>query len=373
MAEKFLLKHVLNAHLVDVMSQKFHSVYSGFDITGFTGYVIPKLADLELKDRAKLISQGLYRSLPNDYSLAIKILIDSMKTPLKKEDDLGRYAELYYMPYAEFISTYGQQHFKESMEANYQLIKVFTAEFSVRIFIENYPSKSMKLLHKWVEDENHHIRRLVSEGTRPRLPWASRLPTFQENPGPVLGLLEKLKADPELYVRRSVANNLNDIAKDHPDLVIETLKSWKANRNQFTDWIVRHASRSLIKSGHKEALILQGFDRNIRVQITCFHANQTVRFGTFLEFKFDLQNTEKHEAPLVVDFVLYFKKANGKLAPKVFKLTEKKLMRNQVLHIKKKHPIKPISTRKYYNGTQCVSIQVNGSEILKQEFELIGV
>jgi 3-methyladenine DNA glycosylase AlkC len=264
------------------------------------------------------------------------------------------------------------------MHANYKHTKVFRAEFSVRYFIENYPQESMKLLRTWLKDENHHVRRLVSEGTRPRLSWASRLPASQKDPMPVISLLDGLKADPELYVRRSVANNLNDIVKDHPNVVIETLKACSKNKNEHKDWIVKHASRSLIKMGHSEALILQGFDPNVKVQINNFQSNEFVQFGEYLEFEylefdFDLLNQEKVDARVVVDFVVYFKKANGKLSPKVFKLSEKKLKLQEILKISKRHPILEISTRKYYNGMQRLAIQANGKEIAEEEFELLGI
>ncbi|MDC1222144.1 DNA alkylation repair protein [Salibacteraceae bacterium] len=355
------------------MSRNITSVFGSFDASSFKEYINPKLSSLALKDRAKLIAEGLTKYLPSEYPKAIDILVRSMEIPLKEDDNLGRYAEFYFMPFAEFISRNGKLCFKESMEANYELTKVFTAEFSVRYFIENYPTESLMLLDKWTNDNNLHVRRLVSEGTRPRLPWASRLPGFQKDPKPVLKLLEKLKTDQELYVRRSVANNLNDIAKNHPDVVIETLKNWKKDQNSHTNWIVKHASRSLIKSGHKGALMLQGFDPDVQMSIEKFNATKIVRFGEYLEIDFDLISQDETDVSVVVDFVVYFKKGNGKLSPKVFKLTEKKLVPEQRLTIAKRHPIRPMSTRKYYNGIQRLAIQVNGKEIAEQEFELIGV
>ncbi len=373
MAETFLLKHILSPQLVQLLGRRVKTIYPDFDEKRFGDFVIPKLEPLALKERAKLMASALHEFLPNTYEDSISILISVMQTPLTEEDNLGRYKEFFFMPIAEFISQYGQEYFHESMRANYELTKVFTAEFSIRIFIEKYPKESLALLHKWAMDVNYHVRRLVSEGTRPRLPWASRLPEFQRNPEPVLELLEKLKNDPELYVRRSVAHNLNDIAKDHPDLVVERLFAWKNESNENTNWIVRHASRSLIKSGHPEALLLQGFNPSVKVVVKNLVLNGVVHFGDYLEFGFDLANEEEKEVSIVVDFVIYFKKFSGKLAPKVFKLTERKLKASQTIHLVKRHPIKPISTRKYFNGEQRIAIQVNGKETATIPFVLVGV
>lgn len=372
MAETFLLKNILNPQLTQVLGQRIKLIQPDFDLYGFVEFVVKDLEPLALKERSKLIARGLYEFLPSDYEESILTLISAMQTPLTEADNLGRYKEFFYMPFGEFISQYGQEYFHESMLANYELTKVFTAEFSIRIFIEKYPKDALALLHQWAMDENYHVRRLVSEGTRPRLPWASRLPEFQRNPEPVLELLEKLKNDPELYVRRSVANNLNDIAKDHPDLVVERLFEWKNESNENTNWIVKHASRSLIKSGHPEALLLQGFNPSVKVEVKNLVLNGVVHFGDYLEFDFDLINEEGRDELVVVDFVIYFKKASGKLAPKVFKLTEKKLKAKETLHLSRRHPIKAISTRKYYNGEQKLAIQINGNESISVPFELRG-
>lgn len=371
MAESFLLKNVLNPNLIAVMGRNIKSVFIDFDEKRFYKGATKILDDLELKERAKMISDQLRLALPESYPVAIDILVRSMAIDLKDKDGFGRYMELYFLPYAEFIARYGLEHLEESKAAMYALTKVFTSEFCIRPFIERYPEEMMQTLKKWVVDGNHHVRRLVSEGTRPRLPWASRLPAFQKDPRPVLELLEHLKDDPELYVRRSVANNLNDIAKDHPDLVLELLKRWKRIDNAGTQYIVRHATRTLIKDGHNEALILLGFDPKAPVSVTTLTLDNEVRFGNDLSFEFELKNTGTQANDFVVDFVIYFMKSNKSLAPKVFKLKTKHLAAGEAISIQKKHPIKPISTRKYYDGTHHLAIQVNGIERIRKPFELI--
>jgi len=357
------------------MARNLRTVHPDFDTNLFCERTVTELDLLELKQRAQLIADSLHQHLPKDYEEAIAVLIALMKIPLDTSDQLGRYSEFYFLPVAEYIHAYGKNHFEQSMRANYELTKVFTAEFSVRVFIEQYPEKSLGLLKKWARDPNHHVRRLVSEGTRTRLPWAGRLRIFQENPAPVIELLEMLKSDPDLYVRRSVANNLNDIAKDNPGLVIDTLTRWQSsnNRDSNTDWIIKHASRTLIKNGYSEALKLQGFDPNAEIALHNLKLTKTLRFGEKLNFDFTLKNDDDADHNLVVDFVVYFKKANGALAPKVFKLRELKLKAGEEVHISKSHPIKPITTRKYYNGKQALAIQVNGKEYEKESFAINGV
>lgn len=371
MAETFLLKNILSPRLVAVMGRNIQQVWPAFDRTAFEKSIVDGLEGRALKERSKWISSHLQASLPKDYPEAIGILLDSFQSPVTEADRLGKYSEFYYMPIADFVAAYGLDHFQVSMQANREITQRFTAEFSVRPFIQRYPEQCMELLHHWTQDESHHVRRLVSEGTRPRLPWAGRLSAFQTNPAPVLELLEKLKADSELYVRRSVANNLNDIAKDNPDVVMKTLARWNKSQNEGTQWIIKHASRTLIKDGHTEALLLQGFDPNASLAISGFNASEQVEFGTALDFSFVLENTGKKANDFVIDFVVYFKKANGKLAPKVFKLANKKLKAGEKLTLKKSHPIKPITTRTYYPGVHKLALQVNGLERDTRCFELL--
>jgi hypothetical protein len=197
------------------------------------------------------------------------------------------------------------------------------------------------------------------------------LPEFQKDPSEVLELLELLKDDDELYVRRSVANNLNDIAKDHPDIVIETLKKWNYSASDGTKWIIKHASRSLIKDGHPEALELLGFKYGVNINITDFQASETVKFGEALLFSFELSSLEKDSVNLMVDYVIHHVKANGKTSPKVFKLAKKTLAPSEKSTVQRKHAMRPISTRKYYPGTHSLEIQVNGKILARKDFELI--
>jgi 3-methyladenine DNA glycosylase AlkC len=227
------------------------------------------------------------------------------------------------------------------------------------------------MLEQWAEDENCLARRLASEGTRPRLPLAPRLPQFIKDPRPVLKLLDKLKADPTLLVRRSVANNLNDIAKDNPDVVVEILRAWQKSRDKDTQWLINHASRTLIKQGHREALALLGYPPNPAITVQNLRlGSSAVNLGEVLCFSFEIESVANESQNLMIDYVIHHMKANGKLAPKVFKLTSKKLKAGETVRLSKKHSFKLINTRVYYPGWHKVGVQVNGQVLAEADFEL---
>jgi len=372
MEEGFLFKDVFNPTLVERMGQRIKTVWPEFNETSFRKSIVSKLDHLSLSERSELICQSLYSHLPPEYSNAVNVLLSTFKEATEAKE-LSGFDGFYFMPIARYVSTYGldQKDFNLSMKALIAITKRFTSEDAIRPFIRKYPNETFKYLHQWTEDDNLHVRRLVSEGTRPRLPWSSALKEFQVDPGPVLELLEKLKEDPELYVRRSVANNLNDIAKDHPGLVLKTLKRWKKIENKGTQWIITHASRTLLKQGLPEALELLGYPTDVKIEVEHLKLNKkTCRMGDEIEFSFKIISKAKQEQNLMIDFVVHYMKANGKKASKVFKLSKKKLPANQVLNFSKRLSFKTISTRKYYVGSHEIHIQINGKLYGKVEFEL---
>ncbi len=371
MEENFKLKEIINPALVGKMASDIKAVWPGFKQKAFQKKVVEGLNPLSFSERAHWVMLQMAAFLPADYPTAIQILQQSFGPEQAEEKEEGDYSSFYYWPHAKFVEHYGLDHFDLSIKALYEITKRFTAEFSIRAFITRYPEKMMTLLHQWVEDDNHHVRRLVSEGSRPRLPWAGRLPQFQQDPQPVIELLEKLREDPELYVRRSVANNLNDIAKDHPEIVVEVLNRWSQIDNPDTQWIIKHAARTLIKSGHTEVLSLLGYSPNVNVSISDFEVDPQVKQGEKLHFSFTLTSHEKRPINLMIDYLVYFMKANGEQKPKVFKLAKKTLKPGESLILKKTQSFRPISTRVYYPGTHGVEIQVNGKLLEKKPFKLI--
>lgn len=370
MEENFQVRDVFNENVVNQLAGNLARAWQGFDARGFSNSINSQLKTLTFSERSNLIRDSLWEYLPKDYPRALKIIMKSLPPELLNCEMTG-FDNFIILPQNEFVAKYGLEHYDLSMQALYEMTKRFTAEGAIRPFIQKYPERTLAILSDWAEDENCHVRRLVSEGTRPRLPWTMQLKQFIEDPRPVLGLLEKLKTNPELMVRRSVANNLNDIAKDHPDLVVKTLSRWKKIKDEGTQWLIRHAARTLVKQGNKEVLTILGYSSKVDISVSKIKLdNSTVKMGEALNFSFEIKSTAKQAQTLVIDYVIHHVKANGKLTPKVFKLTNKTLEPGLALKISKTHPFRFITTRKYYPGKHVLEIQVNGSSYGKIHFEL---
>jgi len=228
-----------------------------------------------------------------------------------------------------------------------------------------------KVLQEWGKDENFHVRRLVSEGTRTRLPWGMRLHFLIEDPSPVIPLLEMLKDDPELYVRRSVANNLNDLTKDHPDMVLDLLEEWNEGASENTKWVISHALRGLAKAGNLRALALLGYGEPL-VEIHDFEVSpdEDLKLGDKLHINFRLRSADFQPQNLMIDYIIHHVKANGSTSPKVFKLAKKTLGAFEEVNIQKNHHFKPVTTRVYYPGTHTIELQINGQIVAVRDFEL---
>ncbi|MBX9768055.1 MAG: DNA alkylation repair protein [Bdellovibrionales bacterium] len=330
--------------------------------------IIADLQPLELRARVQLIARALKAALPTDYPSALKSLIRLTRKKNMKSFELW--------PATEFIQLYGLDHVQESLEAMYHFTSDFTAEFSIRPFINKHGEDIYQRLHVWKNDPNEHIRRWLSEGTRPRLPWGEKLHRAVKNPGLGLEILEHLKFDTSLYVRKSVSNHLNDIAKDHPDLVVKTLTRWKTilppNYQKEFQFIANRALRTLIKEGHRGALRFMGIDsegKNLRISPPKLDKRK-IKLGQKIELSFRIKNTSQKNVKYVVDYVVYFKKSNGGLSPKVFKLKTGILGAGQTLYVKKALHIKPITTRMFFSGRHQVAVKLNGIETKPVHFEL---
>jgi len=370
MEQNFQVRDVFNEKVVNQLAGNLARAWHGFDAEGFSNSINSRLKALSFSERSNLIRDRLGEYLPKDYSRALEIILKALP-PEMTENEITGYDGFIIMPQNDFVAKYGLDHYDLSMQALYQMTKRFTAEGAIRPFILKYPERTLAILSEWAEDENCHVRRLISEGTRPRLPWTMQLKQFIEDPRPVLGLLEKLKTDPELMVRRSVANNLNDIAKDNPELVVKTLGRWQKINNEGTQWLIRHAARTLIKQGNRDVLTILGYLPNVDISISNIKLDKpTVKMGSDLNFSFEVQSTSQQTQTLMIDYVLQHVKANGKLTPKVFKLTRKTLEPGQRISIIKTHSFRQITTRKYYPGTHALEIQINGSIYGKTSFEL---
>jgi 3-methyladenine DNA glycosylase AlkC len=346
------------------------AVHPQFDARGFTAAVLDGFEALELMPRARHIAVALRRFLPDDYVRAASILIDSLGPKLERDTGNGM-APFFYLPHVFYVAAHGLDHFELSMRAQYELTQRFTAEFSIRPYLIHHPRRTLKTLAAWSEDASVHVRRLVSEGTRPRLPWAMRLPAFQRDPQPVLALLERLKDDPEPYVRRSVANNLNDIGKDNPGALLKTAARWLKNAPAPRAALVRHALRSSIKAGDRQALALLGFGDRLDVAVRGVSVTpKRARIGGRINIVFDVVNTSKKKQRVLVDLKVHYAKANGKSGPKVFKLKKVELAPGARASFAKTLSLADLTTRRHHAGRHRVEAMLNGRAFALGQFDL---
>ena len=370
MTEFPLLKNFLDTKLIQQISDRIKAVYPSFAGPDFVAAVDADLHSLELKPRFILIASKLREYLPPEYPVALDILVSIL-------DEQGRGFEpiedpgFRLLPIPTFVERFGLEHPRESLDAMTIITRFTSCESAIRPYIMRYPAQTMERLHEWAQDSNEHMRRLASEGSRPRLPWSPQLTEFIADPTPTQALLEHLKDDPSLYVRRSVANHLNDISKDHPQIVLERMEAWKNGASEERLWLINHALRSLVKKGDKRALAILGFAPPT-VELTGLTLTpQRLIFGNELTFAFQLHNKGENCQQLMIDYLFHFVKANGKTAPKVFKLKKRALAAGDRLFVEKSHSIRPISTRKYYAGRHRLEIQVNGQILAGCDFELV--
>jgi 3-methyladenine DNA glycosylase AlkC len=350
------MKHLINESLLVKMSREICRVYPAFPKGKFIR-LGSSLEPLELKARVLLVTSELRELLPQNYPDALHILVCVMENDKLSGLDLW--------PFSEYIGQFGLDDFDESLHAMTVLTQRFTAEFAVRPFFIKDQKKVLKFFMKNSNHRSHHIRRWISEGSRPLLPWGERLPAFVADPSPTLQLLDKLKYDEELYVRKSVANHLNDISKHHPLLVISTLEIWLGQcpdeHLEKLQWIKRHGLRTLIKKGHKRALKLMGVLGEANIKISKIKLKKKdFSLNDKLEFQFELESSAKKSQKILVDYLIDFQKSGGKKASKVFKLKVVDLAAGEKIIFKKTHNLRPITTMTYYKGLHHLMIQVNG-------------
>jgi 3-methyladenine DNA glycosylase AlkC len=364
------LKIFFDAALVRAIADELHGAYPSLRKAPFVAACVKGLAELELTARAWQVADVMHDHLPRPFAKAADILIASLGPELAGSDALGM-ALFRYLPYVFFVQRYGLADFEPAMRAQYELTKRFSAESSIRAFLEAHPDATYARLRDWAHDDSVHVRRLVSEGTRPRLPWAPRLRAFQSDPRPVIALLELLKDDPERYVQRSVANNLNDIGKDHPDLAVEICRRWTADASPERAWIVRHALRSLVKKGHRGALEILGVGGKPSVDISGVRlVPRSVMIGGALRFSFEIASTGKKVQELLIDYAVHFVKANGATRAKVFKLRRIALAPSTRVELGGTVSLKDMTTRRHHPGRHRIDVLINGVTHPLGAFEL---
>ncbi len=364
------LKNQFGPDVPQAIARMVKAVHPAFDGDAFLQDALQGYDALALMPRGQHIAHALQAHLPADFEQAAAILVASLDQPHGRDPGQSL-ASFLFLPHTQFVATYGLGHFEAAMQAQHVLTQRFTAEFSIRPFLEAHPEATLARLRQWASDPSHHVRRLVSEGTRPRLPWAPRLRGFQKDPAPVLALLELLKDDPELYVRRSVANNLNDIGKDHPDLLTQTAQRWLKGASENRQWIVGHALRSAVKRGEAGALKVLGFGQAAHVALReVAIAPSAAAMGASVTLAFDLHNPHAHAQRVLVDLCVHYIKANGQPKPKVFKLKTVELAPGATVRLSKRLSLAEMSTRKHYPGTHRVDVLLNGEPNALGQFEL---
>lgn len=364
------LKNQFGKEIPEKIAGMILAAYPAFDSTAFVRDSLDGYEPLSLTQRGWKIAHALRQYLPENYTTAVEILIASLGPKLNKTAGNGM-EPFQYSPHVFFIAEYGLDDYEISMLAQYELTQRFTVEFSIRPFLEKYPELTLARLEKWIEDPSVHVRRLVSEGTRPRLPWAQRLRRFMKDPRPVLALLELLKDDTELYVRRSVANNLNDIGKDNPTLLADTTRRWMKDATPNMRWLIRHALRSAVKRGEPGALAVLGFDEDVNVSIRNVSIEpERIVIGGAVTVAFEVANRDERKQRVLVDLRVHFIKSNRKGSPKVFKLKAVELAPKEVIHMRKTISLADMTTRKHYPGSHKVEVLLNGSARRLGAFDL---
>ncbi|MBL4613661.1 MAG: hypothetical protein JKY27_02140 [Magnetovibrio sp.] len=353
------------------LSRTAQDTAHAFDGDEFIAFALDGLDGLELKQRSSRLTDGLECQLPDDFGSACDLLVASLNpSDADPDDKIERGIKGWpVMAMADYVARHGQNHVGLSLEVLKQMTSRFTSEFAIRPFLHNHPGETLKTLATWTQDQNHHVRRLVSEGSRPRLPWGMQLKNFVKDPSPVVALLENLKDDPSEYVRRSVANNLNDISKDHADLVGNIAVRWMSAASPARQRLVRHGLRSLIKAGHRGALHALGYDKP-KIDLKHFSVlTRQVKLGQALEFDIALSSASQVDQPLIIDYAVHHMRANGKTSPKVFKWKNTVLKSGTSLNATRRHMFRLITTRRYYPGRHRVELMINGQSFGSVDFQ----
>ena len=356
------LKDIFNAERLQHIASEMTAVYPEFDAKTFLKLAKKDLAQLSVMQRMARVSECLHAVLPLDYAASLDVL-----RALAPRLNSGFVS----MCLPHYVAIYGAEHFELSMDA----LKYFTAfgssEFAIRPFLRRDLPNTLQRMHDWSLDDNEHVRRLASEGCRPRLPWSFRLDQIQADPSLAAAILENLKADPSLYVRKSVANHLNDITKDHPEWVLDLIEGWSLD-NKHTAWIARHALRSLVKQGNQRALAIIGAGGKPHVEIVDVRVYPPViGLGEKITLSFDVQSKVAESQRLVIDYAIDYVKANGSTSAKVFKLKALTLPGHASESITRGQHIKELTTRRHYAGRHAVHVLVNGERLASTAFEIL--
>lgn len=372
MSEQKLMKDQLGEQAVNRISQVLTLCLTDFPAQQFINQALVGLEKLELKQRVEHLIVVLADYLPADFADAADVLLAVKQHWPDGTTSRESWGGFTAWPLIDYVAVFGLNHPEIALNVLKNLTSLFSAEFAIRPFIAQHADLTHAFLMKWTRDDDVHVRRLASEGSRPRLPWGKRLTQFCEDPAPLFPILGNLKDDSSLYVCRSVANNLNDIAKDHPLRVIKLCQSWLVDASTERKWLIRHALRSLVKQGYSEVFVLLGYSECPKVVLLNFQlAKTTILLGDNLDIDTLLQSDSIETQKLVIDYRIHHVKANGSTSSKVFKWKNITLHGQTSLVLKKRHPFRLITTRQYHAGTHFVELLINGVSYATTKFELI--
>lgn len=363
-----LLKDMYNEGFLREFGEKVHNAYSNFNVISFIEKTIDdEWEELSLKARMRRITEALGKCLPDSYEDALRVML------LIDESCIG----FPYLFFPDFVEVYGQseEHWDISMNALERFTQRSSSEFAIRPFIVKDPERAMKQMLLWSNHPNEHVRRFASEGCRPRLPWGMALQNFKKDPSKVLNILEQLKSDSSLYVRKSVANNLNDISKDNPQAVIDVVKKW-SNKNSNTDWILRKGCRTLVKAANPEVMKLFGYtnfeDRELEITGASICVPQSsIKIGESCELQYELDIPEGESAYIRIEYGIDFVKARGNTSRKLFLLSDKTVPGGTHISGTKMHSFGDLTTRRHYPGKHQITLLVNGQKKADVMLEII--
>lgn len=370
MADQKLMKEGLGEDAIARIADVLSAIDEKFPSQQFSQAALTGIKQLELKQRVDHIIKVLADFLPADFQSTAAILLQVKRhwNWGDKNDALSSFAA---WPLTDYVAVYGIDKPELALTVLKELTSLFSAEFAIRSFITQHYQVTYQQALLWCNDPDEHVRRLASEGFRPRLPWGMRLNQFCENPQPILTILEQLKDDVSLYVRKSVANNLNDISKDNPDAVVALCQQWLKDASAERQFIIRQALRSLVKQGRADVFPLLGYTATPHIELLNLDLNKdVVKLGDALEVVVGLLSKSDAVQSLVLDYKIHHIKANGAVTAKVFKWKNITLPPNETIQLTKSHPFKLITTRKYYAGTHSIELLMNGISLSKVDFEL---
>jgi len=366
----FQLKNMYSPEFLEEVAAAFAAACPAFDRAAFLQSVFDAgWPARELKQRVRHISQCLAQHLPAGYAPALEVVL---LVAQKLINERGEQMSFLWMILPDFVEAHGVQSPEISLPALEQLTQLASAEFAIRPFLLHYPEQTYPQMHAWATHPSAMVRRLASEGFRPRLPWGAGVPALKKDPSPILPVLETLKQDPAETVRRSVANNLNDISKEHPDLVLGIARRWQG-LGLDTDWIIKHACRGLLKKGHPEALALHGFDHQQQhCTVTNMRCDTSVQIGERLYFSFSVENNSAQTQKIRVEYAIDYQTLSGKISRKVFKISELEIAAGQTIRYDKNQRFQDFTTRKHFPGPHHLEILLNGIVMVGHTFDVIA-